>query len=332
MYNILRQRPVTTISYNECKIVDAEGETIEFDIYSPIVKKYSSLIIFYHGVNQNGNKDHRIQAVCKQLSALGFTVIAPKLNNISQLCIKEDAFFEVYRVTRLIKENYSGQFNKVGLFTVCYTTSTVIYSLAQNDLQNFAHCMITVGGCFNPINLFRNMLSNKIEDPYSRIIALLNFYPSLAELSPQISIGLQCLIEDAQEGNNFSKFNSFLTSEALSFENKKELEQLVDKINNSIPLFSDDEYSFQNPDYKFNICLDISGFKVPCILIHGENDKVFYPHETINFKNTLDKNKIKNYLILTRLLEHADIQFKLSYAYDLLKLIKGISIFFSKLL
>jgi len=328
------RKPQSTIVVEALKLQGDDGSEKVADFYRPKCSSSKGLIIFYHGMNKYGRRDPRVQDACDVLRNLGYSVVAPEIDAVRELCITEKALNEIIEVTRRIKHHAElKQFKKVGLFAASYTTAGAMYAITQDDLKDFPTVMLSLGGCFIPLNSFVKLLSREVTDPYATAITILNFLPGEDRQDEKVMKGLWLMTVDAYHNKSYEKIDTYLKSAELTEKQRRRISYWLNEIINPSDLYLEEGFKarYTGASERIMKFFNEQNLKTPFVLIHSPGDSVLNVSETINFKKLLDDKRIPNTMALTQLLDHADIQFKFSYLKDIWHLLKAFAFFFGHL-
>lgn len=292
-------------------------DQLEADFYSqPDQKLRRGTIVVFHGLNQEGNNDARILKLVGALVAIGFTCLVPRIPAYVEL--RSTTEYDFDSLTRFLDHlsitttEINGYYSFLGPSTSCLFMSKLA---SKEPLKPKIKSLCLISPYFSAQNSFAEIL----ESPKS-------FYAQLVLL--KMLLHSQYMHEKNEStGDDINLLNQAIT---FCFQNKKEEEIRLDVlkfinressrrstlyslvrllgkkgfITDSIrPFFLDISQRAQYEDHITKIDANVT-------IIHSLHDDIFSPKNSVDLSQHLNKYQIKNSLLITKLLEHADLKFK----------------------
>ena len=314
------------------KLLKFDGQ--EADFYSTEKKnKKNRTIVFFHGYNQLGNKDPRIVKIAGAFMAIGFDCLVPKIPCYTEIRTPEEpdihllsSFLDYLLLEKLVTDN---PLLFIGPSTSCFA---VLKVAGSDNLRTKVKSICLISPYFNSKRNHRNLLEHR-RDLYAQLVSLkLVLYSQfLHEKNASLRYDLHVLNKaihlcylKKSEKNIDGQIIEFLSSEL------HENSQLLELINSlGKPGFITDKFhpflidvssmsTYQNLLEKIDAKIAI---------IHSLNDGIFPPEESVLLSKLLTKKNINHRLVITSLLEHADINLK-NIIKELIPMVKAFNYFF----
>lgn len=289
--------------------------SIDIMIKQPLHKKNKGTILFIHGMNKHGFNDPRVLDLNHVFAQLGYRAIIPNIPSIQNLIM------EPLSQTSIIKAviKYYSKEQPLAIFSVSFSGGAVIANACDPMLSKHINTVLAIGTYFNPLQTLTNLLTRKDGDYYGRLIILKNLY---LRAHPNDCIFEQCInlaIDDDFEDREEPLLTPYLDS--LSAEDKNRVEKTLNLLNHPQKLIKkyQKELNSINSDYRYKNKLN--NHCCPLQIIHSSLDKVISDIESQQLKVELDKQGIKNKLLITSLLDHVDLQLNLKTIKQFIQLV-----------
>lgn len=309
-------------------LVTEKGLDFDVDIYEPN-KKCFGTILFIHGMNRLGAKDARVIKISNVLASIGYRVIAPTYpvftNHLVDAQSREDIAETIKTITKDKSLCTSG---KVAIFTASFSGFFTLCVAKREDVRHLISSICSVGTCYYAKSTFKNILAEKTEDYYAKGIAIKNLLRINNELTPVLEQGMECIIADAFDTNTQEAFNNYVLT--LAAPEKEQLQKIFSAIKNQEDLNPQYETHIQKMHDVFMVHAGAQGITSHVTLIHSENDKILHTVESRQLYNELKACHVPSHLVITPLLDHADMHFSFKYVADVWRLLRAFNLFFKK--
>ena len=316
------------------KSLKIDGQEADFYQTEKLNKK-NRTIVFFHGYNQLGNKDQRIVKIAGAFTAIGFDCLVPKIPCYTEIRIPQEpdfhllsSFLNYLLVEKLITNNPL-------LFIGPSTSCLALLKVAGTDeLRAKVKSICLISPYFNSKRNHKNLLE-KPRNLYGQLVSLklILYSQFLHEKSASLRYDLHVLNKainlcylKKNERNIDRHITEFISSELHTNS------QLLELINNlGKPGFITDKLHPFLIDISgmstYQNCLEKVDAKIA--IIHSSNDDIFPPRESILLSKLLNKKNMNHRLVITSLLEHADINLK-NIIKELIPMVKAFNYFFKQ--
>lgn len=308
-------------------MIDQEGFSLPFDVYEPAANHvYKGTILFIHGMNHLGNKDHRIMNICRAAAHCGYRAIAPSYSIIENYIVDMKSADEfVSTILYLTADKTLCPSGKIAIFSASFSGALCLRAIRFPKVANKVSSFCSVGISYYPYTTFGNILSRKTTDYYAKLISIKNLLRLSDQLPSELEKGMDSLIADAHELKGWPRFEKVFNS--FSLEAREKLLAIQEAVISQRDL---------TPEYKNEIEVtqqifmkDTDMRKVPCpvTLIHSVDDDVMPTVETTLLYKDLKRAKRKAKMVLTPLLAHADLEIGIQHMLDLYRLVSCFNYF-----
>lgn len=292
--------------------------------------KEKGLIITFTGFALAGYKDKRMAAVNNAFQKLGYRVITPQIKEIDALLINPQSIDQIKEVIIGIKNDPILNPNQFmpAIFAPSFTAGIAALAIAEMP-ENTVSSLCMLGGFCNLESTIDFAISNnEPEDDYGMHVIMKNFLKYSMGINPPLEKILQTAIEDNGLNRPIPELPNVKEQSDLETQNLyKKLttnaayrKEMIKDSWNKIP---------DSETWKNRLDLSIHASKISCsvTIIHGKNDQVISPTESI-LLNKLLIGKNKNvHLELSDLLDHGNIQYGLSVFKEVANMIKAMNYF-----
>ena len=282
------------------------------------------IILIVQGMTVRGIDDIRLLKQCEIFRQLGYLVYMPHYPEIQNLEITPNS---IKNISDDIKAIYQKNNQKIGIVSVSYSGGLSIIASSLDDVRDYVDSLMIVGTFAHFKSMFEFLFLRKDVDPYGYFILLKNFL----KFVPQYNI--QELIEAfdiAAVDDGLHRQPPLLNEHFRKYPHLQEIfSNLMEDLNLRKEIL---EQIFGNPFMEqlfreFDVFARIRFLKARISLIHGKNDQVIPPSESVLLFEECKKNQIPCKLTTTSLLDHGNIKFNLGVLEELLQLIDTINFF-----
>ncbi len=277
-------------------------------VYLPKGKE-KGLIITFTGFAIVGYRDQRMAVVNNAFARLGYRVITPKINTIDALRIHPTGVEEVKEVIEAIAKDKS--LNPHGfapaVFAPSFTAGIASLAIAQLPKDRVSSLCLLGSFCEFESTIAFALANENNEDDYGMHILMKNFLGKYMSGYP----GMEALVQTALEDNGLRRKDPQLPQ--LLKEVSPETALAYQKICTDAAFRNEkllESYTYIEQFETWKHQLDVSKhtqyLHCPVSIIHGKEDKVIAPEQSILLHTLLRPHNAKVRLELSALLDHGD--------------------------
>lgn len=288
-------------------------------------------ILIINGFSAWGHRDPRMIKLGKQFASIGFTVVAPVIEELDALKITSNVINDITSIIEGISEDKQiCEDGKIAVFAPSYTAGMSLIACSKRAVREKIKALCCVGTYANIESSLEYVLRKQKIDNYGRMILIKNFLPYV--------------IDDRE---TMEAINTAILDNGLK-RKKAQLPEVLNKINSkskelfhkldtdpdfrlSIMQEAMKNYSASNElMFELNVMDHAAMLNTSVCLIHGRTDNVIPPSESMQLFHLLKSKGIESHLEITPLLNHGDTIFSNSILKDAYKLINAFSFFIEK--
>lgn len=286
-------------------------------------------IILFHGLNLLGNQDPRIIKLAGALNQIGFHCLVPQLNPFMQFRIPNDK--EVNEIGDCLHHFLLQEQDRDKTISFIGPSTSCLYMGKLNtytELRNKIKSMCFISPYFSPAQSFKEV----VETPksfYAQILFLKMLIEGryLKEKNLRDLKDLQ-LLEQAIPLVDSLKAELYTKEYLLNYCSKESaLPQLLATIGTTGFITDEMKPFFIELAEKADYAQHITQCTSKISIIHSQNDSIFLPWNSLSLSHHLNKHHVTNQLLITTLLDHADINFK-SLVREALPILNAFNAFF----
>jgi|MDSW01.1.fsa_nt_gb pimeloyl-ACP methyl ester carboxylesterase len=308
-----------------------QGEDLSFQCFQPTRgKKIEGTILFVHGMSFLGNEDPRQVEVCEALASIGYQVVSPHFPEIADLRIELETVDRIAAVVRAIVDHSQLDVQgKIGILSASFSAGMCLVASMRDGVGEHLACICSIGGFSSVKDCLRSVIQGEEVDEYARLIMLRNFAPPLYDCQPLFE---QC-VEELLRDNGLKR--SPPQAPEIMGQLSTEARYLLDALRFDPAArsgFSDLLFAqFANLLSELDILSHIDKISCPVVLIHGAQDDVIPPGESLRLAKALKANGLRHHFVLSKLISHGDRQPVFGKAREFVLLARGFSSFLSAL-
>ncbi len=315
------------VSESEIRIPIQNSE-IPAILYLPEGKS-NGTILAVNGLAYMGNRDPRFAAVCQSAAAVGYTVISPFLEEVTEFRIVKETIGRIKEMILSVSSNpeYCPD-QKLAYLAPSFSGSMGLIAASDPIVGQRISSILTIGAYCDVETTLDYVMSSEDGDEYGRMILLYNFLKYALPLeNGELESALKACVMDGSFSRDSLQLPEVM--ERIRPENKEIFQKLrEDKTYRSaiwkqILSNAGKERSFlQDLQVKDKLHL----LNCPISIVHGIGDNVVPSQEAVLMKNSLPERTSK--LVLTPLISHGDVGISLSQIPAIYDLIQGFAFFF----
>ena len=265
-------------------------------------------ILAIHGMSVTGNRDPRLVNVCKALAACGYMVISPLYPDIQEFLIKEKTVYTIAKTIENITRNPAlCPIGKISIFSASFSAGMSIIAATQPETRELVKAICAIGTYSNVETSVEFLLRRQDNDEYGRLIVLRNFIHYSIGPSADLSEALRVAILDNGHCREEPELPALLST--LPHDVRRIFTRLQ----------SESAYRWYHwkricsPAKGINGMLkrlstvsSIDSLRAAVALVHGADDRVIPPSESVMLHRRLRECKKKSRLSLTPAISHGD--------------------------
>jgi pimeloyl-ACP methyl ester carboxylesterase len=293
-------------------------------------KRSMGTILAVHGMAPGGNRDQRMINACSVITECGYTVVAPQFTDIMNLRIKETIVDDIAGAIKALSENKmlcpSG---KISIFAASFSACMSIIAASRKETNQLINSICAVGTFCDINSSFDFLLNSNYSDEYARLIFFSNFLHVSTGLNLEIERALQTALKDSANPGNKLLLPDFI--ENMSEENRDFFLGLLnnpDSRKYHWEIIKSRSLEVRRLIRRISAFNAIGSLKSAVALIHGRNDSVIPPTESIRLHQRLSLFKKPSRLSITPLISHGDAKFSLSMIPAVVELAATLAFFF----
>ncbi len=284
------------------------GDFLNAFVYQKADGKSRGAILAIHGMSAQGNRDPRFVTVCKALAHCGYIIVSPLYPDIEGFLIKEETVYVIAKTIQSLAENATlCPSGKISIFAPSFSAGLAIIAASRPETRELVRAICAIGTYSNVETSVEFLLSEQDNDEYARLIILRNFMHHSIGPSNDLSHALRVAILD--NGN---------------CRENPELPQLLRTLPRNVRrIFTrlQRESSYRWYHWK-RICSPAKGvndmlkrlstvstidsLKAAVALVHGADDRVIPPTESVILHRRLQEENKLSRLSLTPAISHGD--------------------------
>lgn len=286
-------------------------------------------IVFFHGMSILGKRDKRVRDFCQALCDTGFRVLVPDIPSVRATVIDPNQVDEIATIIQSILArpdlNSSGKLAVVG---PSFTGSLLLAAVARPVCRDHISAVLSIGGYSDVEKVADYLLTAPDIDPYGRYIVLKNYLPKIMDFSPALKKALELAISDNFHHHPPEKQE---LPGHLAKMNKKD-RALYDTIINDNDWrkarVADIRKAHAGDFHALQIQNQIDGLRAPVFLLHGADDNVIAPSQSVELTRLLRARRHPVACVLTPFLSHGDSSLHLKDLPEVWKLLRGFQFYF----
>ncbi len=307
----------------------AGDERLPALVYRPADRRARGAILVVSGMSVHGHRDARLTAIGRAFASVGFVTVLPHFRDIEEFRITGKTVDVIASTMRAVAgDPLLSSDGRVSLFSPSFSAAMCIIAAARPDTSNLTAAVCSVGAFGNVETVIRFLLERQDADEYGRMIVLRNFL----HLSLGSNPGLQKALEICYRDNGFHRAEPELPAylESLPTADREVFARLRDE-----PSFRVGHWErILNAGGEMRSLIDdlsvvnrLSGLRSPVALIHGADDRVIPPSESVMIHQELRRLGVPCRLALTPLITHGDTAIGITALPELFRLARVFAFF-----
>lgn len=283
-------------------------------------------VICVHGMSVRGFRDPRIIHIGQTFAAMGYRSMIPSYPEIQDLCIDPTSSD---RIADDIRKLAGESGYPVGLFTASFSGGLSLIAASKPAVAHLVSALLVVGTYAHVDTALDFFLHRETADPYGLFIILKNFLPFLNE--PE---ALLKAFDTAAKDDGFRRVEKelgpYLESQPEEIRElyRRYMEDRAFRLEQwkKISNMPEAQHIFERMD----VLRVAGGLKAAICLLHGAEDNVIPPAESLLLKKKLE-NQVPVSLTITSIIDHGNVKAGLSMAREIVSLVQTMALFFRHL-
>ncbi|MFK7927272.1 MAG: alpha/beta hydrolase family protein [Myxococcota bacterium] len=298
---------------------DASGLAL---VYDPVGTPVGTVVII-PGMTVSAHRDERLHNLAIGFARGGFRGLVLEVPDLQRLKIRAETDADVARrITALLPAGLAPE-GRIGLLGPSFSGSLALRAATMPGAAGWVRAVITVGAYAEATSTVRYLFESTEADPYGRLILLLNFLSEVEPVTEGQSDALHAAILDTSR--EVKQLASVLRR--LPREQADRLEAILTDpaVWGSVgERFLDSGSGVLDP---LSVPPIVHKLQCAVMMLHGASDNIVPPSESHVLKEALDAGNVPNHLLVTSVLDHANIQGGFTAAREALGMVKAFAFF-----
>jgi acetyl esterase/lipase len=299
-------------------------------VYQKADGKHRGTILAIHGMTAKGNRDPRFVTVCKALARCKYIVVSPLYRDIEEFLIKEETVDVIAKTIQSLAENQTlCPSGKISIFSASFSAGMSIIAASRPEIRELVRAICAVGTYSNVETSVEFLLSEQDNDEYARLIILRNFIHHSLGPSDDLSEALRVAILD----NGYCRVNPELP--ALLPTLPRSVRRIFTRLQSEAAYRWYHWKRIYSPSKgvrgmlkRLSAVSTIDSLRAAVALVHGVDDRVIPPSESVILHRRLREGNKQSRLSLTPAISHGDTTITASMIPALLDLTSTFAFFF----
>jgi len=289
-------------------------------------------ILAVGGMSVRGNRDPRLVAICRAMARCGFLVIIPSFVDIERFMIKEETVRTIAdAIGAIAGARDLCPTGRVSVFAPSFSAGMCLIAASLPEVAASVVSICAVGAFGNVDTVLRFILTEQSCDEYARMIILRNFIHHSIGRNPRIERALEAAYLD----NGFHSEEPELPScmERLGISERRLFQLLRNDPESRMKHWRRIVKRSSGVRRMLNglsVVSSLYGIKARVVLVHGAEDRVIPPSESVLLHERLVILKKDARLLLTPLISHGDVRLSPAMLPDILRLLGAFAHFFRR--
>lgn len=292
--------------------------------------RFRGTILAVSGMSVHGYRDIRFDTICRAMAARGFIVISPLFRDIEEFEINDRTVETIASAIRSIAGNSAlSPDGRVSLFSPSFSAAMCIIAASRPDTAGTIGAICSVGTFGSVETAIEFLFARQDSDEYGRMIVLRNFLHLSIGPNPALEKALDICFRD----NGFHRQQPELPAylESLSLRERDIFERL--RTDPSFRLHHWKRILSGSGEMHeliagLSVVNRLSGLRAPVALIHGADDNVIPPSESVMIYRELCRLNVPARITLTPLITHGDTSLGPSMLRAIFSLARTFAFFF----
>ncbi len=292
-------------------------------------------IIFLHGMSPLGISDPRQVRAVQAFVHAGFRVICPEIAAIRNLHIEADS---IAQFIAFVKDTVSNAalcpHGRVALFAPSFSGAICLKAAAHADIAGNISAVCAMGSLAGIRGSMEYLFLDDAADAYARYIVLANYLPLVKKYAGLERVFFAMAHDNWSENAAENPLLPGIRKTGYAAEalrkmragQRKLAERLRDDSAYRATVFAELTPFMEKEIAAYDVLTVAGQIKSPVFLLHGQNDNVIPPQESVQLSRQLRENR----LVLSPFVGHGDSKVSIRRIPDVLRLVNGFAWFFQQ--
>ncbi|MCS7204373.1 MAG: hypothetical protein NZ853_01600 [Leptospiraceae bacterium] len=294
--------------------------------FSPIENhKKEKILVVIPGMTVRGIDDPRLLKQCEIFRQLGFITYLPYYPEIHKLEIQPESIDNIVKDLKTIIQIHHEE--KIYLMSVSFSGALTLIASSHSEIRDYINSIFLIGSFAHFRTTASFLILNKDVDPYGYFIILKNLLPYIKEYNyPELVEAFYiAAIDDALKTKppkleeHLEKYPHIRETFEKLMNDDEERKKIFDSAMNHPEV--------KNINVKFDVLPYIRFIKAKISILHGKNDSVIPPEESIMIYKECQKYNIPSRITVTSLLDHGNVRLNLNVIAEFFSLIHTLNFF-----
>jgi pimeloyl-ACP methyl ester carboxylesterase len=319
------------VSVNEVHI-KAGAQKLRTKIFTPPAPEAQPIVLL-HGMSLLGVDDPRQVRAVNALAAAGFRIICPELPEIRDIQIKAKSIATfIAFVSEILRRSDCTRTGRLALFAPSFSGAIVLRAAAAPGLRDHIAAVCALGTMAGIRASMNHILLGQGIDSYARFIVLANYVKCKKKYAPLAGAFRALAVDNWHETASINPLMPGIERTHYAAAAFKKIapaqRRLVEKIvgdDGARGRIFEELMPLMERELRAYGVLDVAeDITAPTFLLHGKNDDVIPPQESIELARRLKSSR----LVISPFIGHADTAVSLRLVGDIGRLISGFAYFF----
>ena len=297
------------------------------DAYEPLEARPHGTIMLIHGMTLRGQRDPRLQSLCRALAGSGYITISPNFADVAALEVRCETIQDVIETAREVCEDKRlCPTGRLSLFAPSFSGGMALIAAAHPTLAARVNSVCTIGTLGHIDSTLQHLLGRENIDYYGMNIMFKNFLRYSVGDKRELIKAFDLAARDGSHEPETLQLPAHL--ETMTREDRELFERLrnepalrLEHLERILPKMTDVIDAF-------SIVTQIDGMRAAVTLIHGEGDLVIPPSESRFLHERFTELGVTSRLEITPLVSHGHTNFSLSMIPKAIRLLSAFAHFF----
>lgn len=305
--------------------LDLEGGAGGVVVYDPPRGEPDAAVVIVPGLAIESHNDQRLHNLAMGFARGGLRGIVLEVPDMADLRIRPETEHDV--AARLVALDAAGLVpgHRLGMLGPSFSGSLALRAAALPIAAPLVRSVITVGAYAEAAQTVDFLFHADEADAYGRMLLMLNFLRVVEDVSDPFLDALRVAIVDTGRPPDQAELGAALAT--LSKHDRERLTALLEDpaawraVGDSMLERGADIF------HAMSVSPIVDRLRCDVFVMHGEHDNIVPASESIALHESLTSAGLSSQLVVTPLLDHANIQYGLTIVGDAVKMVRGFAHF-----
>jgi pimeloyl-ACP methyl ester carboxylesterase len=298
----------------------ADGDEVDADVYRPRMRPPSGTVLFVHGMSLLAHRDPRVVAACNALAAAGLQVVAPRVAGLCDLALDTETPARIAALMRACGSAPGlGRPRSVAVASASFAAGLCIKAAARSEVRDQVGPLLLFGTYVDARALIDHLLTSREPDPFGRLILVRAFLARGAPITTGVADAIDVALADESLRADPPRLPDVLArlsdDDARAFRTLRNDSEAGERLA--------EEIAASHTETIDALCAvgDLARLEAPVALVHGRNDRVIPPSESLRAEEILAAHGVPCRAWITAMLDHGDLSSSLAKLAEVPKLL-----------